>query len=365
MASLSFCNRLQSKIDKLVFFSPGGVCMSQYSGKRATLGEVAVLAGVSRSAVSRAFTEGASVSLKTRSKVERAALELGYRPNVLARSLTTRKTGLVGLVANNFHNPIFLEVFDLFTRQLQTVGLRPLIVNLTEETEAHRSVQLLLEYQVDAVVVASSTLPVGFADSFAEAGIPVVHAFGRPTKRRDINVIGIDNVEAGRLAARRLIACGYGEVGFLGGPEKATSTRDRLEGFLDVLNDHPKVKTRVHFAGDYTFEAGFDEMASMILRGLGEAYFCADDVISIGAMSALHRADYKIPEQIGIIGFNDMEMAGWDNVRLTTIRQPLDQIIEESVLCLEQILSSEQSKGSKQKLLPCHIVERDTLPPVS
>jgi len=339
--------------------------MSRYSGKRPTLGEVAVLAGVSRSAVSRVFTEGASVSLKTRSKVEKAALDLGYRPNVLARSLTTRKTGLVGLVANNFHNPIFLEVFDLFTRQLQAVGLRPLIVNLTVETEAQRSVQLLLEYQVDAVLVASSTLPVGFADSFADAGIPVVHAFGRPTKRDDISVIGIDNIEAGRLAARRLVACGYSEVGFLGGPEKATSTRDRLEGFLDVLNGHPKVKTRIHFAGDYTFEAGFDEMASMILRGLSDAYFCADDVISIGAMSALQRAGYRIPEQIGIIGFNDMEMARWDNIRLTTIRQPLDQIIEESVRSLEQMLSSGHSKVTQQKLLPCYIVERGTLPPIS
>ena len=339
--------------------------MEENRGKRPTLGEVAALAGVSRSAVSRTFTEGASVSTLTRTKVEQAASQLGYRPNLLARSLTTRKTGLVGLVANNFHNPIFLEVFDLFTRELQRKGLRPLIVNLTDETDALRSVQLLLEYQVDAVVVASSTLPVGFADSFAEAGILVVHAFGRPGHRKDINVVGIDNIEAGRLAARRLIACGYDQVGFLGGPEKATSTRDRLEGFLDVLSDYPKIQTRINFAGDYTFESGFDEMASMILRDLGQGYFCADDVISIGAMSALRRAGYRIPEQVGIIGFNDMEMAGWDNVRLTTIRQPLGAIIKESVNCLGQILSSEDSKPTQHKLFPCEVIDRDTLPVTS
>ena len=97
--------------------------MEENRGKRPTLGEVAALAGVSRSAVSRTFTEGASVSTLTRTKVEKAASQLGYRPNLLARSLTTRKTGLVGLVANNFHNPIFLEVFDLFTRELQRKGL--------------------------------------------------------------------------------------------------------------------------------------------------------------------------------------------------------------------------------------------------
>ncbi len=157
--------------------------------KRPTLAEVAYRAGVSRSAVSRSFTAGASVSDLTRNKVEKAAIELGYRPNLLARSLTTRRTGLVGLIANNFHNPVFLEVFDLFTRALQNKGLRPLIVNLTDETEPARSVGLLLEYQVDAVVIASSTLPVGFADAFAEADIPVVHAFGRLGKRRDVSVV--------------------------------------------------------------------------------------------------------------------------------------------------------------------------------
>ena len=96
-----------------------------------TLKEVAERAGVSRSAVSRCFTEGASISDKARAKIEKAATELGYRPNALASSLTTGRTKLVGLVSNNFHNPIFLEVFDLFTRALQDLGLRPLLVNLS------------------------------------------------------------------------------------------------------------------------------------------------------------------------------------------------------------------------------------------
>jgi DNA-binding LacI/PurR family transcriptional regulator len=127
----------------------------------ATLKDVALLAGVSRSAVSRTFTDGASVSHKMRSKVEKAALELGYRPNFLARGLTTRRTKLVGLVSNNFHNPIFLEVFDLFTLGLQKRGLRPLLVNLSNETDPENSVQMLTQYSVDGVVVASSTLPPG------------------------------------------------------------------------------------------------------------------------------------------------------------------------------------------------------------
>src|SRR6202035_2140858 len=100
--------------------------------RRATARDVAKLAGVSVSAVSRAFTEGASVSPTTRGKVIDATRFLGYQPNLLARSLTTRRTELIGLISNNFENPLFLEIFDLFTRRLQERGLRPLLANLTE-----------------------------------------------------------------------------------------------------------------------------------------------------------------------------------------------------------------------------------------
>ncbi|MEM8658412.1 MAG: LacI family DNA-binding transcriptional regulator, partial [Pseudomonadota bacterium] len=122
-----------------------------------TLKDVAERAGVSRSAVSRTFTEGASVSRKTRDKVLAAAKDLNYSPNFLARGLSTRRTKLIGLVSNNFHNPVFLEVFDLFTRSLQDRGLRPLLVNLSDETDPEHSIQMLRQYSVDGVIVASST----------------------------------------------------------------------------------------------------------------------------------------------------------------------------------------------------------------
>ena len=131
-----------------------------------TLKDVAKRAGVSRSAVSRTFTHGASVSDSMRAKVEKAATELGYMPNALASSLTTGRTRLIGLVSNNFHNPIFLEVFDLFTRGLQDRGLRPLLVNLSDETDPANSVSMLKQYSVDGVVVASSTLTPEFSEGF-------------------------------------------------------------------------------------------------------------------------------------------------------------------------------------------------------
>ncbi|WP_273285765.1 LacI family DNA-binding transcriptional regulator [Reinekea forsetii] len=335
--------------------------MSRTTKNRVTLAEVAKLAGVSRSAVSRSFTVGASVAPSTLLRVREAATELGYRPNILARSLTTGLTGLVGLVANNFHNPVYLEWFDIFTRLLQARGLRTLLINLTDEVEPLRSLDLLMQYQVDAVVVATSTLPISFASAFAEAGLPVVHAFGRDNDG-DFDVVGIDNREAGRIAARRLLACGYQSVGFLGGPESSTSTRDRLAGFMDVVEAHAGVQFQIGYSQTYSFEGGFEAMQVLMAGELAQGYFCGDDVVSIGAMSALRRGGIQVPEAVGIIGFNNVEMAAWDNIRLTTVAQPLAQIVEVTVDCLQAQLQSKEAYQPSAKLLPCQIIERDTLP---
>ena len=330
---------------------------------RATLKDVAKRAGVSRSAVSRTFTKGASVSIKMRERVEKAAKELDYRPNFLASSLTTRRTKMIGLVSNNFHNPIFLEVFDLFTKGLQERGLRPLLVNLTKEVEAQESIDMLHQYSVDGVVIASSTLPPSFAKAFRDAGFPIVHSFGRHTSSPEVHVVGIDNVECGRIAARELIKRGYKNVGFLGGPKSATSTQDRFKGFEEELKKSPEVNLSCTYAGAYSFDAGRAEMLQLLERQYCEAYFCADDVLSIGALSAIQDAGLKIPVDIGIIGLNDMEMAGWENIALTTIRQPVAQIIDASIDLMIAMLE-EPDHFPEARLFPCQTIERKTLRPI-
>ena len=327
-----------------------------------TLKEVAERAGVSRSAVSRTFTDGASVSDKMRRKVEKAARELGYSPNALASSLTTGRTKLIGLVSNNFHNPIFLEVFDLFTRGLQDRGLRPLLVNLTDETDPEHSVRMLRQYSVDGVVVASSTLPPGFAKAFRDAGVPVVHSFGRSSSAPQVHVVGIDNVECGRMAARTLIARGYSHVGFMGGPEDATSTQDRHAGFMSEMTKHPNIQTTHSFAEAYSFEAGRKEMLRLVKSNPAQAYFCGDDVLSIGALSAIKDSNLQVPDDIGIIGLNDMEMARWENINLTTIHQPIRQIVTSSIELMVAMLD-EPDRYPEARIFPCSVVERDTLRP--
>ncbi|MDJ0857566.1 MAG: LacI family DNA-binding transcriptional regulator [Dinoroseobacter sp.] len=325
-----------------------------------TLKDVAEKAGVSRSAVSRTFTEGASVSPKTRTKVEKAAAELGYSPNALASSLTTGRTKLIGLVSNNFHNPLFLEVFDLFTRGLQDRGLRPLLVNLSDETDPLSSIRMLRQYSVDGVIVASSTLPPSFAEAFKDAGVPVVHSFGRYTSAPHVHVVGIDNVACGRMAAETLVARGYKRVAFLGGPETATSTQDRARGFLSALDGHPEVEVSMSYASAYSFDAGRVEMTKQLMSDPAEAYFCGDDVVAIGALSAVNDAGLSVPADVGLIGLNDMEMASWQNIDLTTIRQPVAEIIRASIDLVVATIE-QPSRHAETRLFPCRLIDRRTL----
>jgi DNA-binding LacI/PurR family transcriptional regulator len=324
-----------------------------------TLKDVALRAGVSPSAVSRTFTRGASVSPSTRAKVEAAAQALGYAPNALASSLTTGRTKLIGLIANNFHNPLILEVFDLFTRGLQARGLRPLLVNLSGASDPAASVQMLRQYSVDGVIVASSTLPSSFAQAFRTAHLPVVHAFGRTSATPDVHVVGIDNVACGRMAAEALVQRGYRHVAFLGGPESATSTQDRAAGFLQALLGRDICVTQ-SYASDYTFDAGRAEMQRLLTQTPAEAYFCGDDLLAVGALSAIQDAGLSVPGDIGLIGLNDMEMARWQNIGLTTIRQPVAEMIDAAIDLVVATIETPE-RPPETRLFPCQVIERGTL----
>ncbi len=327
-----------------------------------TLKEVSERAGVSRAAVSRTFTDGASVSAKMRKKVEAAALALGYTPNLIASSLKTKRTKLIGLVANNFQNPVFLQVFDLFTRALQARGFRPLLVNLTDETDPAHSVNMLKQYSVDGVIVATSTLPPAFAKAFHEANVSVVHAFGRFDKTVNVDVVGIDNIACGKLAATTLLARGYHNIAVIGGPETATSTQDRVKGFRQAMKKASVEIADISFARNYTHAAGLAAMDALLKHAHVEAVFCGDDLICMGAMDAARAAGLSIPRDIGFLGFNDMEMASWQAYDLTTIRQPIADIIQKAV---EVIISiDEKTDEPTTQLFPCVVVERGSLRPL-
>jgi DNA-binding LacI/PurR family transcriptional regulator len=173
-------------------------------------------------------------------------------------------------------------------------------------------------------------------------------------------VLGIDNIAAGSLAAHTLIERGYTELGFLGGPSDATSTLDRERGFLSEIALHDGVHATTSFASAYSFEAGRTEMTRLLEAKPAQAYFCGDDVLSIGALSALQSKGLSVPEDVGLIGLNDMEMAGWDNINLTTIHNPFSEIIAASIDRVAALVEDQDIPPNAQ-LFDCSVVERGTL----
>jgi DNA-binding LacI/PurR family transcriptional regulator len=166
-------------------------------------------------------------------------------------------------------------------------------------------------------------------------------------------VLGIDNCEAGRIAALALLCRGYRDVGLLAGPLSATSTQDRHAWFAEELGRHPGIRLSVSYASAYSSEAGRGEMTRHLAMGRAEAYSCGDDVLSIRALSAIRDARLSVPEDVGFLSLNNMEMAGWELINLTTIHNPIDAIVRTSVDLVEAMLKGEQSVA-RSVSFACH-----------
>ena len=323
--------------------------------------DVADKAGVSISAVSRTFTEGASVSAVMRARVEVAAQSLGFRPNHAARTLVTGRTELIGLVSNHFANPAFLDVFDHFTRQLQARGLRPLLANLAERGGADAALEMMLKYNVDAVLIATSAPPAGFAERCVAAGLPVMHLFGRMGGPESIPVVTVDNAAAGAGVGALMFSRGLRRMAFLGASRTDVASRDRCRGFERALAKCACKLVSKHFTGDYSHEHGRLGMHALLDASPDiDGVFCGDDIIALGAMDACRERGVAVPKTVSIVGFDDMPLAAWASYRLTTVRQPIAAMIEHAIAQIATWLV-EPDQVPESSIFASEIVERESL----
>lgn len=324
-----------------------------------TLKDVAEVAGVSISAVSRSFTPGAPVSEATRTRIREIAGRMGYRPNRLATGLATGRTGLVGLVVDDMANPFYLGVLDKFTQGLQDLGMRPMLINLAGDASPEAALKIVEEYAAEAVILLSSALSIPFIRTIGKAGVPVVHAFGRSNDRLEISQAGIKDSAAGRLAAKTLHDRGYERLAFIGGDVDAAPWRDRFAGFRNMSQKlGHTLQTGETYANSY--EAGRSATLDLMESSPCDGIFCGSDVLAVGALAALRELGHKVPGDAGLIGIDNMEMAGWTGIDLTTISQPVDQIIEASVHMTQRHLEQPDAKPMVE-VFEATLIERATL----
>lgn len=300
--------------------------------------DVARLAGVSRSAVSRTFTPGAYVSPETRAKVLAAAEALGYQPNALARSLITRRTGIIGIVSTDLDNPFYAELLQALSQRLQDENLASLLL-FGDETSTDRQITQLLSYQVDALVMTNATLSSVMAARCAQIDKPVV-AINRYIAQQEITSITCDNVGSAATVADHLVAMGCTRIAFVAGKPDASSSRDREAGFLRRLAQLGR-SVVAHETGGYTHTGGVDAARRLLSRpDRPDGVFCANDMMAFGVMDAARdEFGLRIPEDLKVCGFDNSSLASWSSYNLTSVDQDIAAMVETSVMHIVASLS--------------------------
>ncbi|MBO9451130.1 LacI family DNA-binding transcriptional regulator [Tropicibacter sp. R16_0] len=299
--------------------------------QKVTSMEVARLAGVSQSAVSRVFTPGASASKKTVEKVRKAAKELGYRPNVLARAVVSGKSRIIGLVVAYLNNQFYPEALEKLTNALQERGYHVLIFMASHQAgNIDNVVEEILDFQVDGIIAASVALSSDLSDRCRTAGVPMV-LFNRAQDDTAMSSVTSDNIAGGRKAAEFLLAGGHRKIGYIAGWEGASTQRDREAGFVASLNE-AGVELHAREVGNFLSEEARQATLRMFETDPPDAVFVANDHMAISVMDTLRfEMDLKVPQDVSVIGYDDVTVASWPAYNLTTIRQPANRMVAETV----------------------------------
>jgi len=323
-------------------------------GRKVTSFDVARRAGVSRAAVSRTFTPNASVSPETREKVVKAAKELGYRVNYLARSLINRRSDFVGVVAAGMDNPFRALQIEQITKSLVRRNFRPILLPADQGESADHVMDQLLHYNVAGVLVTSDAPPTALCAEFAAAGVPIV-LINKADTIPSVDRVISDNNAAGKLAATTLVEAGARRVAVVVAAATSYTARCRQQAFMAACYAL-HVDARAISVAHNDYKHGF--AAAEILEGV-DGVFCVNDYMACGLIDGLRRRGTNLPGTIRIIGHDDIPQASWSAYDLTTIRQPCDVQAEQAINLLLSRMD-EPVIPERVEVTPVALVRRGT-----
>ncbi|WP_325892327.1 LacI family DNA-binding transcriptional regulator [Grimontia sp. NTOU-MAR1] len=325
--------------------------------RKVTVVEVAEAAGVSVSAVSRAFNPDASISRPLREKVFKAAASLNYKPNRLARGIKSRSS-LVGILMTDFNNPFYLPILSRFTTEIQKRNCHSLLIHVDGDMDIQEAVELVMEYNVDGLIITSASLPQELVDACHSQNTPAV-IFGRDSSENSVTVVSCDNVLAGNMAADMLLDAGYTKPAFVAGPIGTSATIDRQRGFISRVMERGCNQWQVVEGGEFSYDAGYDATLRIFQHTeKPDALFYADDIMACGGMDALrYELGLTVPEDIGVVGVDDIRLAKSRSYNLSTIRQPNEQMIQSTIDALFEHIA-DPHLPPQSITLPCEAVVR-------
>ena len=329
--------------------------------KRPTMRDVAERAGVSKTTVSHVINDTRFVEQETRQRVLQAISELGYRPSVVARSLTTNRTQTVGVIVSDASNHFFAEVLQGIEDILMPEDYALLVCNTAEvlEREAHY-LDLLLRQRVDGIIAAATSRRWDVLTEAETGHMPVVFV-DRCFEGLDGPFVGIDNERGAYLGAAHLIECGHRQIGILAGFQRLSTMRERLAGFRRALREHdiPLPEEWV-VTSTLSIEGGDEAMQKLLtLPERPTAVFVSNNLLSLGALLAIKKLDWRCPEDIAMVGFDDHPWAAVSDPPLTVVRQPAQQLGQVAAQMLLGLINDEQPPESRI-ILDCELVTRQS-----
>ena len=305
--------------------------------RRATSYDVARLAGVSQSAVSRCFAPNGSIAPATRERIMKAATELGYRPNALAQGLISRRTNLIAVIMSSLTVLHYPEVLAELSHRLTERDLRMLLFSLDAESDVNGVLEQVWRHSVDGVVCAAH-LTDPQVELFIAHRVPLV-LYNRRSSRVPATSVACDSVSGQRELVDRLLAAGHRRFAIVAGPADSYVGEERRRAALMRLDEAGITGVPVK-RGDFGYASGGEAMAVLMTENDGlDAVVCVNDLMAIGAIDmARERFGLSTPDGISVVGFDGTDPAGWDSYRLCSIRQPVRRMTQAAIdMLLERV----------------------------
>jgi DNA-binding LacI/PurR family transcriptional regulator len=335
---------------------------SSPSPRRATIRDVARRAGVSHQTVSRVINDNPNVAEATRDRVLATIRELGYVPSPMARGLISNQTHSIGVVADDISDLFFARVVAGAEMEARRRGYYLMIGSVEPDDDQRGYLRLLLERRVEGLILARPSVPLSSDDLLPAktAGVPIVSVAS--AELPGFALVDVDNVQGGYDATRHLLDLGHRAIATLVGPREFPSSAARFEGYRHALAEAGVAEdpALAEHAVDWGLESGRKAAARLLERGAHfTALFAHSDLIALGAIRQLREAGRRVPEDISVVGYDDLPTAAYVDPPLTTVHQPMGEVgAVAAALVLDQLAGRDGAAGTH--LLPAELVVRES-----
>jgi DNA-binding LacI/PurR family transcriptional regulator len=327
---------------------------------RPTIYDVARLAGVSTATVSRALNGTGQIAPATRASIDAAVEQLGYRPNTIARSLVTKSTQTIALLLPDITNPFYAALVSGIQQRALEAGHTMLLCTTEGDPEREEQyLSLLRAKQVDGALVDGLVLPPDRIARFVRDGFPIV-CLDRDVDSASVPLVQVDNRLGARMATEHLLSLGHIRIAHVAGAPDLRISEERVEGYREaLLAAHVPPAPELVATGDFTEEGGYRATSVLMNRGF-TAVFAANDLSALGVISALTEAGWRVPEDVSVVGFDDLRLSRYTSPPLTTIRQPAAEIAERATQLLLDLTHGKKVSQQLHLLEPELVVRGST-----